>query len=649
MKISALNDINNIKTGKKVTKNNRQNSTTTNVNINSVAKNSLSEAIGRSQVVAFKGINKSTSTDYLHKCSDKDKTEEINYNKLNGIFTHTVKDYDGNLIYSETFDPQSHTQDIRSFDDKGNFRRTYTTPTEELTYCKDTKGRDTYYRKNNYTTQYCHEEITEYGKGRIIINDSSLMNGNLTTYVLDLKTKLPVTSGPLVIATRKDAKNNARITYNLITKQVLKKEQYDENGSYIGYREYSPDTGYQIRKGSLLASGNWEEAEYRNTSENTLSTRTIFAKNKKWQRLYEYAKDGKTEINKTELRFKNASEDSPVEAEIYYLLNTPGNIINTMKEYDLKDSSGNSFTYYEYNTNPDNNVPLKAQMINNGRIIEDIKYAPNGKFFDSTIEYLKNGNKVETKYTGKNRKVSERQFSPNDFLFKEIFYTNKLFFDRITKKYEYIKQTDEKIETLYYDSGREKSEIKTTKDGKVVYEKGYRTDGTIEFQRNFSADGSYEEKLYDEFGSLWQTRHYNKYGERDDYYYRNGNTGNSQNTYNSSNGYNSNRQNYNKSNSSFEYETNRTQRTKAKEKVETDEEILERISHYCASSNFSSISDKDWINLGRILNVEPDVIKNLEHDDYKKLALKFHPDVNSSPISSQILCILNALESRNKK
>lgn len=652
MKISALNNISNKTLENENKKINSENKPVTSISITSLTKDSLSEAIGRSQVVAFKGINRSDTINFKHTCSDDNRDEEINYNKTTGVFTHIVKDLDGKVVLSEVFNPQEHTQNVVKTDKNGNTTRIITTIDGEKRITDDAKGRRLYYREDNFANQTTHEEITEYDNGRAIINDTGSDNV-LRTQVFDLKRKAYVLSGPLVIATKTDPYKNIRTTYNLITKDVLKKEKLDKNGGCIEYHEYSEKTGYLTNEGYLLKNGDWEEIEYRNAYPNTMETRTIFAKNRKSQMLYEYNVDGKTEKRKTGEIYRTASDSFPISV-INYMTNVPRDIILSRIDYDSEDKSKKSYTISDYNPNPNNNVKVKAQMVFDGVVIEDIKYAPDGNHFEYTIEYFQNGSRVETEYTGRNRKVKERKFSPSNFLLKEVYYTNKIIFDRVARTIERDPQTGVSRDIFFYDSGKKQYVKVCDENGDIAYEENFRPNGTIERTKQYYTDGTAEEKIYDENGDYVQTRHYNKNGDRDDYFHRRGNTNSSQRSSGSTNkdsysgktnsNYGGSNQNY----YSYDYGTQYTQRTKEKSStVETDEQLLKKVADYCAGQKFSSISENDWIGLGRILDVEPDRLKNMTRQDYRKFALKFHPDVNSSPEATEIFCILNALYGKN--
>ncbi len=648
MKISALNNISN-KTieNKKI---NSENKPVTNVNVTSLVKNSLSEAIGRSQVVAFKGINQSDTINFKHTCSDDNCDEEINYNKTTGVFTHVIKDLDGKVVLREVFNPQERVQDVSKVDKNGNTTRIITLVGGKREFTDDAKGRRIYYREDNFTNQTTHEEITEYELGRIIINDIGFDNV-LRTSVFDLRHKAYVTSGPLVIATKTDLDRNIKTTYNLITKKELKKEKFDKNGTCIEIREYSEKTGYLIKEGYLLKNGEWEEIEYRNSSPNTMEARTVTAKNHRSQMIYEYDIDGRTEKRKTREIYRTASDSFPISI-INYVINAPMDIVHSRTDYDPDDKTNNSYTIFDYNTNPNNNVKVKGQIVSDGVIIEDIRYSSDGKNFEHTIEYFEDGSRVETEYTGRNRKVKKREFSSADILLKETLYTNKLFSDRVVRTIEKNPKSGKTRETFFYDTGKKQYVKVYDKNNKLVYEAVFRPNGIIEKDKQFYTDGTTEEKIYDENGVHVQTRHYSKNGERDDSFRRRGNTNSEQRSYRSTNTGRANN-NYggaNQNDYSYEYRTQYTQQAKEKSSTpETDEQLLKRFSKYCTSQNFSSISENDWIGLGRILEVEPDRLRNMTHQDYRRFALKFHPDVNPSPGANDIFIILNALYRREDK
>ena len=161
MKISALNYANSVQNNSKTIEQKKekiaqqQNQTT-------MPKHSMSEVLGRSQVVSFNGTNKVRSTKFIHDCSDSSGKEQIIYDRETGIFTHATYSHSGKLVRKEEFDPQNQTQYLTSIESDGTRVEKTITLNDEKTVVKDSQARITNYFTRNILTGDSHEEITEY-------------------------------------------------------------------------------------------------------------------------------------------------------------------------------------------------------------------------------------------------------------------------------------------------------------------------------------------------------------------------------------------------------------------------------------------------------------------------------------------------------
>ena len=107
MKISAINSLysnyNNVLSNK-----NNINTTNTISSTNSILKNSLAEAIGRSQVVSFSGSNRTDGDMVYHECDEGigGYVDDIKYNKVDGSYVRTTTTHRGTLVSKEEYYPQ---------------------------------------------------------------------------------------------------------------------------------------------------------------------------------------------------------------------------------------------------------------------------------------------------------------------------------------------------------------------------------------------------------------------------------------------------------------------------------------------------------------------------------------------------------------
>ena len=140
MKISAVNSVNN----KYFTYNSQKINNKASDSIKEIPANSMSEAIGRSQLVAFKGQNYVDGANITHECNEllKNIKETINYNKEDGSYIHTVTAYDGSLKAKEEYYPQIGKEIITRVTKNGTIETTKF-PSGCMTTHTDVQGRET--------------------------------------------------------------------------------------------------------------------------------------------------------------------------------------------------------------------------------------------------------------------------------------------------------------------------------------------------------------------------------------------------------------------------------------------------------------------------------------------------------------------------
>lgn len=638
MKISSLSYINNQQNTKRTTeaKNKTQKSEQYQT---SMPKHSMAEVLGRSQIVSFNGTNKVNGTKFIHDCSDSNGKEKIVYDRETGIFSHITYSHSGKLIRQEEFDPKNQTEYLTSVEQDGTRIETKKTLNDETTIVKNPKGQTTDYIYKNLITGEIHEEITEYDIGRRIINDT--VNGRETTQVIDLRTNMFVNSGPLVIRERMDESSDTCITENLITKTVLKEEEFDKKGRIVRSTEYS-ENRIKIKEGILTATGAWKEKTF--SAQGVLEKITTTSKDNRNVRVSEFNVDGNREVKRYEI---NYNKDGSIDYELLYLPNIKADIIQEEINYD--DKYGNEYTVYQYNTNPERNVVSTAQVFRKGRVVEDHIYRPDGKVRKQIIEHKDNGYNIKIDlYGSKEKKYQVEVYKPNGFLSKIEQYNPQAFGEKLVKEIFFNEETGVKTEVSYNDKGKKQHVIFKDNNGNRIKETEFYADGkTPKTFTKYNPDGSYSQTTYDELGQEITTNKFDRDGNQIPKNKRRTNP-------NEDNGYQN-------TNSQRDYYTDQerhrraerhssTQRTQATNIApETDGEFISRITDLCAQKKFSTITDTDWSKLASILGTDADTIKNLDHDHYKKLAIKFHPDINSSEHSHNLTCILNALNEKNKK
>ena len=640
MKISALNYASRIQNNAKTIEQ-KEEKQVQHQNQTTMPKHSMSEALGRSQVVSFNGTNRVKNTKFIHDCSDSSGKEQIVYDRETGIFTHSTYSHSGKLVRKEEFDPQNQIQYLTSVENDGTRIERTISIYDEKTVVKDPQSRITNYYTKNIVTGDSHEEITEYEIGRKIIND--VVNGRETTQVIDLKTNKYVTSGPLIIRERMDEESNTCLTENLLTKVILKEEEFDKRGKIIKSTEYT-ENRVKIKEGVLTPTGDWKEKIY--SDRGFLQEIVTTSKNGKNVRVSEFNIDGTKETKRYEIEY---NKDGSKSWELLYVPNVRKDIIQEEINYD--DKYGNEYTVYQYNTNPERNIVTTAQVFSKGRVIEDHIYRGDGKTRKQIIEHKDNGFNVKIDLYGtKEKKLQVEVYNQNGFLSKIEQYNPQAYGEKLVKEIFFNETTGVKTEVSYNDKGKKQHVVFKDKTGNRLEETEFYADGkTPKTFTKYNSDGSYAQTTYDEWGKEINTNRFDKDGNQIPKNRRRASY--TEGTNNQSTG--SQRTNYDEQErhrrADRHSSTQRAQSTTAQQATETETDFISRLTDLCAQKRFSTITDADWTKLASILGTDVEILKKLDHDHYKKLAMKFHPDVNPSEHSHNLTCILNALDERNKK
>ena len=606
MKISAVSQLGTIYS--KQIKEQNKNKTTTNINNYKIANNTISEAIGRSQVVSFSGINKTSGNTFEHDCSEVfgDK-EHISYNKDDGSFTHQIFRRNGSLKRQEEFYPQDNTEIITTVNEYGD--KTVISRFRDKTIIEkiNSLGQETLYQEKR-PNGYEKKIITDNDRQRKIFQE--IRNGQVSTKVLDLKTNKYVRHGELVIDTRYDKYTNTYYTENIVTGQVLKEAKYLPNGKIESLTEYSEETGLPIKE-IMQDTTNGGYLEYNYTKDGVRTSFIITSKDGLRKEVIEYGSDGKTITKDIEYKyFKNGNLDY----EISYIPNT--RIIDEEIVYEDNDNDNDKYTIYQYNKSP--NVPKYAEFYSAGKLLEQIVYFKDGETIRCSRRYKDDGSYIENYYTSNGYRETTKYYTKDGFLYIENEYNRRT--GLLKKKIEHNRQTGQSTETHYYEETRlTKRLIIKNKNGEVEEQVDYYEDGKTPKKRiTFNYDRSYAETLYDEFGRRTSRIEYNADGSRKVSPNSNNNT------------------------------------NERKSKNVTVDEYLKHINDVLAHDNIQEITKRDWEILAKILEVDnADLIEKMDSKTYKKLAMKFHPDTNIGNLKletcEQIIKIINSIYAKRKK
>ncbi|MBQ9246501.1 hypothetical protein IJ182_09570 [bacterium] len=619
MRISSVSSFNNISYNNKnvLNKDNNVNKSSVSVPINS---NSLSEAIGRSQVISFSGYNYRDGRFVIHKCDEafSNNIDEISYDRKDGSYVRTTTTKKGVLISQEEYYPKQNLEILTEVNNKKTTKiKKFADKTITETY--DEKGRQIYYKDENHDGN-THIENTEFGRNRKVIRD--LNNGRQESIrVVDLRTGKDTSAREVCEHTYHDKATDTYVTYNLVTGDVYVEEKFGLNDVRLYRKEYYEGT--TNLKQFIHHNDKTGGEDITNYGENSIRTSFIsVSKNGREQTVYEYASDGKTVEKHIHQVFDRKDN---LKQETYFIPRT--DIIQSHIDY-----KGDETIVTTYNKKP--NIPASKEYFDGDFLYRKIKYHSDGMTEAIVENYGEDGSKDVTRRTEEGRKFLYEEIDANDNVLQRIeYYTD-------TQKPKKI--TDFNIETgehtVSHFRNKEKHPYRT-----VEFDKNNQRKTVTDFylytevprlRREYNPDGSYTEKNYDEFGDEVSSQDYSADGT--------------------------------KKNQGAEHRANIGNTRFSKNRTLSDDEVLDRITAIVtrADGHISRISDREWAAFSRIVGpVGKDAANNPKYlrkedfidmtsETFRPLSKKFHPDINVNNPKveqySKIFVILNVLYKRNK-
>ncbi len=592
MKIQYTTPINNgykatITDNKKVENKNKQS-----VEI-PIINNSISEAIGRSQVVSFSGENKMKGPVFEHSCSELfgDK-ESIQYNKEDGSFSHTVVARDGSLKKQEEFFPREGKEIITRVSD-GIKSITTKTPYSRVIEHYNEDGDQIYFEES--TSAGKKVVITDFDKGRRII--SKEVNGRKTVQVIDLKTNSSVTAGDLVLQRVYDRKTDSYITENLITGQILKREKYRPNGKYDSIVEYSEKTGNVTREYLYDSkTGGYSDISYYETGARKSLVR--ISRDGRKEDNYTFERDGKTISSHVLIEM---DKRGALECETVYIPGT--DLIDNQTLYDDE-----SCTKYLFRRTP--NVPQFAEHYEDGTLVEEIRFQRDGQSYEYSKQYKPDGSSRENFFNRYGYKTHSKSYTPDNILYQYAEYNPDT--DQVVKSIDIDVYTGTRKETLYdEETGYAKKITFKDRNGHTKEVRNFFL-GTnrLKSKIEYNSDGSFFYTKYDESGAVIGREEYNADGtKKKNNYYRN---------YSENQGYE-----YNSYSRNTEYTSKQTSTL-------SEEEVIDHLLDVTSSSHksISEITSQEWDKFAEIVGLESSQeLLNIDKDTYRKLSKKFHPDL----------------------
>lgn len=597
-------------------------------------KNSLSEAIGRSQVVSFKGnycpIGPLVFEEYKTGLLKKRKKELFEYDKSDGSYVHTVLNSQGVILKRDEYYPNQSKEVHTEYDKRtGNTKTTTLYP--DAKYIEETNSDGLQiYTEEDHKNGYSKIVETDYKKQRQIT--TTIGQGYRNVSVVDMQTGYPVTDGELVLKTSFDANKREYITYNVINGNVYKVRRQKPSGRTEWEAEYYQDTNIVRRYYEYSEkTGGYNETFYNNQG---IRTKYISeSRNKRVTHEYEFAADGyavkshiQREVNKSgQLTF-------------YRIYDPPTDKI--IKEFQYGKNSNRCETYYKESPN----VPFKTEFYEQDIFKKYVLYHDDGETFKFLSEITDNGDIKNTHYNEKGKKTCSEIWTNNNILKQKIefdVYSGKPF-----KVTEYDIFSGNRIEYLFDENHKIYKGNKYDSTGRLTQVCFY-TNEVIQEQIDYFADGSKRHTYFDENGKQTEHVDYSADGTKrtsyDDTYQRHRRSDRPH--------YSTGYTDY--SSSSTENTSKPKNKSNSKDpKKEAIQRILSEIS--ARHSDLSSISDSDWNVLMEITEIDDlNDLKNMSSDTFRKIAKKFHPDANIDDKELQeerepVFIICKALYERTK-
>ncbi len=584
MKINFVSSVNN---GYSINSNNVKNEKEPNIqqktSTNVFQKNSLSEAIGRSQV-SFCGDNRIRGNVFQHTCSEVlgDK-ETISYNKEDGSFMHQITGRDGALKRQEEFFPQLGKEVITKLT---NGIKTITTKTPSALQIEkfNEEGKQIYFETSDNNGNK-KSVTTDYNKNVRITTRESY--GQKDVEVIDLTTNQSVTTGDLVQRRYKDRETGELHTINVITGQILKTEKYSDNGKLQTVVEFSEQTGNPTRK-IFYNDRKGVEQETLYDANGVRKSITIKSYNGREVEEYEFASDGNKVTSHIVSEF---DKNGKLENETSYFPGT--DLIKTYSEYNQ-----DGCIIYQYKESP--NVAKTAQRYVDGNLVEEIKFQKDGTTYEYSKEYKKDGSYEESFYNRRGYQTQSKEYNANGIMTSYTQYDSQT--GAVLKIVDFDECTGEKTESLFdEESGYVKKVIISDSKGNLKEIIEFYQDSEAEkTKRIYNNDGSFTYIKYDEDGNTIKQEEYNADGTK-------------------------------KSAKGSSY-TQRTQSSTQSNDSRTIEEVLDEVLYVISDkdSSFKDVKMSDWAIVAKELGFEtPSDLFAMDNKAYRKLCKQYHPDLQS--------------------
>lgn len=493
MKLSAINLANSFRSNKQ-----QENKNTTEKSpsaaSNSIVKNHPNEMLGRS-LVNFTGKMDYKPPFYCFNEKYGKEAFDLTYDETTGEIC--FDNYNTQFKTSSQFraHPEKRAKIFTVVDEDGIKTETKINPQGKRVETTDSDGRQIFYSLEDKNGNKDIIE-TQYERGRKI-KRYIRPNRKMVVEVIDLKTNKKVTMGPLV-EDRVEGKDGIYRTFNIVTGDLYRTEQYFNRGKDYIVVDYSKETGIKTRE-SRMEKGIKTITSFDN---NGVRAKDVVIDKKGSKTFTTYGKDGHHAVSTVKNDY-----DSEGYVKTRTIFEAGSDVISTVIEIDRKNGIQTYFNYlidpnvtissskYQgevlieeceyYNTGKDNRIISQKTTYDRNEVIEEY-FNVSGRRPKTKAIYRKDGKpyKIELYDTKTGKVYEKREMHPN----KKGWYTVSQidsYNEKLLSK-DVINNKRELIQRIYYHENGKQAQV----------------------VQDFNADRSYTERIFDEKGKIISKKYY---------------------------------------------------------------------------------------------------------------------------------------------
>ena len=646
MKVNSLNSLSSVSNAKKQSV--KQNVKPSFASTNAILNNSLSEAIGRSQV-SFKGTAKNSQNKFEYTQKNlSGSSEGFTYDKATGVMEYTEKYANGQVKKFVRVIPKAQEEHVKEVQKDGSYTLESKTP-DKTTFQEFDSRNNIQYSEKEYPSGRKVTDVYDYKNQRIINRVFVDSDQDPVVRVLDLNSKQDVPSYDTRLIQKDEVilenGNTEYREFNLVTGEIYRSE-IKNGGTLIKGYTHSFTTG-ELTWNAVRRDSKLYEDFYNSDGELRKETITDFAQNS--QVVQDYLSDG-TKLPKVKKFFDKNGE------------------VRKIAQYDLETDRVQYVTTYAKDLRvvdtyePMSNVRLTTEAYRGEELVELIEYYSDGKTPKTQTEYSSTGFddapycRKKVGYCDKHGKLECKDFfNADDIRYETHFYPKNSKRPDVIRKYGVV--NGKYVDFHYTNNNKLEARIKYNSKNEVLSEIEYRYDSNIrETAKVYNKDRSYVITRYSETGLPVECNSYSKHDEilESIRFYADGKSPKDYVGYDNDGSYR-----YVKfdrdGNVLEDYYCNpdgSPRATKAKifgfgSKDEVNEEsiddIIKNIMTIVGSAN-RSINDipmTQWVKFIEYIGLDDvNQLFDIDTKTYRKLAKIYHPDLKINP-SHEIMQILN--------